>query len=75
MTFKPGDVVRLNNHGLRTIHGTTIGLSHLKQLTMTVIDIDDESITDDIPTFLITVDNPDINQFVITDRCFDKAES
>lgn len=66
-----GDVVVLNDNGLEQIYGTTRGLAHLKTLRMRIMHVDDESMTYPEPTFVVTVDNEDINQFLIDHTCFD----
>lgn len=66
-----GDVVRLNDEGLRQIYGRTIGLSHMKSLEMRVTAVDDQSMTYPEPTFSIEVDNPEINIYLIDNHCFD----
>jgi hypothetical protein len=68
---KVGDTVVLNNAGLEQIWQTAVGLSHMKQLRMKVTAIASVSITDEIPTHLMAVDNEEINQFVIDNNCFD----
>ena len=70
-TPKVGDVVRLNNHGLEVIFGHSQGLAHMKTLKMRITQVDDESMTYPEPTFVVQVDNPEINQYLIYDRCFD----
>jgi len=70
---KIGDYVRLNNCGLNQIYGTTIGLSHIKSKIMQITHVDDQSVTDDEPRFIVHVDDEEINQFIIDDHCFDNA--
>lgn len=38
---------------------------------MRIIHIDNQSITDDEPRFIVHVDDQEINQFIIDDHCFD----
>lgn len=68
---KVGDVVRLNDEGLEQIYGKRMGFSHMKTLEMRVIAVDDESMTYPEPTFLVMVDHPEINQYLIDNHCFD----
>lgn len=70
-----GDTVRLNDHGLRQIYGATAGLlAHMKTLEMKITYVDPESLTSPEPTHDVEVDNPEINEFLIDDRCFDVAK-
>ena len=70
---KVGDLVRLNNKGLVQIYGTDVGLSHMKTKVMRVIQVDDESMTEPEKTYIVQVDDPDINMFMIDNWCFDKV--
>jgi hypothetical protein len=66
-----GDTVRLNRYGLRRIFGTTVGLSHMLTLEMLITAVDKESMTEPEQTFLVKVNNSDINRFLIDHWCFD----
>lgn len=66
-----GDVVRLNDEGLEQIFGRRTGLSHMKSLQMRITAVDDQSMTYPEPTFIVKVDNPEINQYLIDNHCFD----
>jgi hypothetical protein len=68
---KVGDTVTLNNHGLIQVFGTTIGLSAMKRLEMKITYVDDLSMTFPEPTFVVEVDNEEINTFLIDHHCFD----
>ena len=68
---KVGDVVRLNDHGLEQIYGSTLGVAHMKTLEMRITQVDDVSMTYPEPTFCVKVDNPDIDCFLIDHVCFD----
>lgn len=69
---KVGDTVRLNDEGLEQIFGSrSRSLSHMKTLEMRIVHVDDESMTYPEPTFIVEVDNPEINCFLIDHNCFD----
>jgi hypothetical protein len=76
MKEKPrvGQKVRLNNHGLYQTFGSPFGLSLMKNKIMAITWVDDESITDDVDTWVVEVDDRVINQFLIDNHCFDSAE-
>ena len=69
--FKVGDIVRLNDEGLKGIWGTTVGLSFMKQKVMTVVSIDRDSITFPEETYPMSVSDKEIDQFMISDYMFD----
>lgn len=69
---KVGDIVRLNDEGLKQIFGNRrASLSHMKTLEMRITAVDDESMTYPEPTFIVEVDNPEINMYLINHHCFD----
>lgn len=68
---KVGDIVRLNDEGLEQIYGKRMGLSHMKTLEMRIIAVDDESMTYPEPTFIVQVDHPEINEYLLDNHCFD----
>ena len=43
----------------------------MKQKIMTLTFVDNESMTEPEKTFLVEVDDPEINQFMIDNWCFD----
>jgi hypothetical protein len=43
----------------------------MKRMDMRITYVDDTSMTYPEPTFVVEVDNPDINQFMIDHNCFD----
>jgi len=69
--IKVGDVVRINNNGLQSCFGTTLGLGHMKTKDLRITWIAKESATYPEPTFDVEVDDPEITKFMITDRDFD----
>jgi hypothetical protein len=73
MIKKPyvGQKVRFNNHGLTVCFGSHIGKSFMKQKVMTLIKVDNESMTAPEETFVVEVDDPEINQLMIDNWCFD----
>lgn len=66
-----GDTVRLNDHGLEQIYGSTAGVAYMKTLEMRITHVDDVSMTYPEATFVVEVDNPDINRFMIDHHCFE----
>jgi hypothetical protein len=68
---KVGDTVTLNDRGIQQCFGSAFGLGHMKSLKMRVTHVDDESMTYPEPTFVVDVDNPDINMLLIDHTCFD----
>lgn len=68
---KVGDTVHLNNYGLEVIWRSKVGLSHMKSLKMKITHVDSESMTEPEKTFVVEVDNKDINCFMISHLCFD----
>ena len=69
--LKVGDIVRLNDVGLRCIFGNAMGLSYMKNMTMKITWIDSTSMTYPEISYNVEVDNTDINGFIIADWCFD----
>lgn len=72
---KVGDTVVLNDHGLRQLFGSTHGLAHMKTLRMKVTEVDSTSLTTPELTFAVSVDNPDIDTFLIDNWCFDIVDA
>lgn len=66
-----GSIVRFNDVGLEQCFGSAIGKSFMKRMDMRITYVDDTSMTYPEPTFVVEVDNPDINQFMIDHNCFD----
>lgn len=58
-------------HRLNQCFGHCHGLSHMKTLEMKVTWVDSMSATYPDLTFPLDVDNPDIDKFLIDNRCFD----
>lgn len=72
---KVGDTVVLNDHGLLQVFGSTLGLAHMKTLRMKVTAVDSKSLTVPEQTFAVSVDNPDIDAFLIDHWCFDIVDA
>lgn len=70
MRVKAGDTVVLNAHGHRQIFGATI--PRYTRL-MRVLKVSKQSLTEPEKTYEVRVDDPEINQYMIDDRCFDVA--
>lgn len=66
-----GDIVRFNDHGLEQAFGSAFGKSFMKKLELRITKVDAESITYPEATFVVEVDDPEINEFLIDHRCFD----
>ena len=75
MKNKPyiGQKVSLTSNGLEIIFGTTLGLSHMKTLVMTITHVYDESLTEPENTWIVEVDNPEINIYMLSNWDFDPA--
>ena len=43
----------------------------MKTLEMRIIAVDDESMTYPEPTFIVQVDHPEINEYLLDNHCFD----
>ncbi len=66
-----GQVVRLNNYGIEQINGLS-SLDMIEQAKrMVITDVSVDSLTNDVETFSISVDQPLINQFMIDNHCVD----
>lgn len=72
---KVGDTVVLNDEGLEICFGKTLGLAHMKSLRMKITFVDTQSMTAPEKTYVVEVDNPEINCFLIYHSCFDIVES
>jgi hypothetical protein len=68
---KVGDIVRFNDTGLRQVFGSATGKSFMKKLELRITFVASESMTYPEPTFVVEVDDPEINQFLIDHCCFD----
>lgn len=66
-----GDIVRFNDTGLEQCFGSATGKSFMKKMELRITKVDAESITYPEATFVVEVDDPEINQFLIDHRCFD----
>jgi len=69
-----GDVVTLNDEGLNLAFGTTIGLSYMKTLEMVVTEVSIYSMTFPEEVYDVSVDNIDINRYMLCDTYFDVVE-
>lgn len=68
---KVGQVVKLNNYGIMLIGGLmSIEMANQAE-NMTITSVDNNSITNDVDTFIIEVDQPLINQYMIYNHCVD----
>lgn len=70
-----GDKVRLNDCGIETCFGFTHGLAHMKTKTFTLTNVDPESQTHPEPTYLVEVDDPELNEMMLSHWCFDLVEA
>lgn len=68
---KVGDVVHLNLDGIESIYGTTLGLRHLMTKKLVITNVDDESITYPENTWVVQVDDSEINMFFLSNWNFD----
>jgi hypothetical protein len=72
-TMRVGDKVRLNDFGIEQVFGTRGGraLSILKTVVHTITKVDPESMTYPEATFVVEVEDPELNEFLLSDACFD----
>lgn len=69
---KVGDTVALNDHGLKTLFGSHWATArHMKTLRMKITWVDKQSMTAPEQTFIVRVDNADINHYMISHWDFD----
>lgn len=68
---KVGDIVCLNDHGLEQCFGRTVGLAAMKRVEYTITWVDFESMTEPEQTWMVKVDDPDLNRLMIDNWCFD----
>ena len=68
---KVGDTVVLNDFGLEQIFGRKLGLGHMKTLKMKITFREAQSVTYPELTFPVSVDNPEINAYMIDHNFFD----
>ncbi|MCK5017272.1 MAG: hypothetical protein KAS32_09375 [Candidatus Peribacteraceae bacterium] len=73
MKDKPmvGQNVCLNDFGMRQIGGITSTEMGRQAENMIILYVDDVSMTDDVDTFIIEVDQPLVNKFLIDNHCVD----
>lgn len=69
-----GDTVVLNDYGLETCFGFASGLQHMKTKRMKLTKVARESMTDDAPSYIVEVDDPEINELLLIHWCFDVVE-
>lgn len=69
-----GDTVVLNDHGISQVFGRSLGLSHMKTLRMKITFRAAKSLTYPELTFPVSVDNEEINAYLIDHWCFDVVE-
>jgi hypothetical protein len=68
---KVGDTVVLNNCGIEQIFNRALGMNHMKTLRMKITHVDMQSMTYPEPTYLVEVDDEEINAYLIDHKCFD----
>lgn len=68
---KVGDTVRFNDFGLEQVFGRTLGLAHMKTRDLRITFVDATSMTEPEETFVVEVDDPDINTFLLSHWHFD----
>jgi hypothetical protein len=66
-----GQKIRFNDLGLKQVFGSPVGKSFMKQKIMTITYVDPQSMTEPEETFVVEVDDPEINRFMIDNWCFD----
>jgi hypothetical protein len=70
----PGDVVRLNDQGMQNIHGLTSAEMVRQAQRMVITYVTRYSMTSPEPTWGITVDQPLINEFILSHHDVDLIE-
>jgi hypothetical protein len=68
---RPGQVVCLNDYGIEQIGGLSSKAMVEQAQRMTIMRVDEFSLTVPESTFSIDVDQPLINQFMIDNHCVD----
>lgn len=75
LKMKVGDTVRINEHGVRTFtcgrHLPLFLIQALRKKKVKITAIDWQSMTDDIPTHLVEIDDPELNELMWTHLDFD----
>jgi hypothetical protein len=66
MKLKVGDRVKFNETGLMDV----FGVKHLNIGAFTITKVSKNSKTNDYPTYMVKVDNPEINKFMLLDIYF-----
>lgn len=66
-----GDIVRFNDYGLEQAFGSAMGKSFMKKLELRITRVDSESMTYPEPTFVVEVDEEEINMLLLDHHCFD----
>jgi len=67
--FVKGDIIKFNDSGLETVYGSSVGLAFHKNMEMEVTSIS-EPMTE-TGDCIITVNNLEVNQFLLLDEGFD----
>ncbi len=72
-----GKKVKLNDSGIEQIWGefSSNSLQHMKTLEMVVTEMGDVSLCSPEQVFEVRVNNPDINQYMIDNWCFDPVDN
>lgn len=68
---KVGDTVVLNDEGLNVVFGTRLGLTHMKSKRMKLTFVDVVSMTAPEQTYIVEVDDPEINCYLLYHAMFD----
>ncbi|MCI4438139.1 MAG: hypothetical protein JHC33_15135 [Ignisphaera sp.] len=68
-----GQKVRLNNVGLETIFGTTLGLSAVKQKVMTITGVESIPMNKGEETSIIRIDDPELDDYFLISFMFDEV--
>lgn len=66
----PGDRVRFTRKGLEGLFGNTLGLGHMLTKEMTITEVGEESMTEPEDTYIVRVDDPEIDVFLLDHRAF-----
>lgn len=70
-----GDLVRLNDTGLKSAFGSTVGVGFMKSKLLRVVSVGPKSLVNGADIREIKVDDKDISIFLLHTGCFDIVET
>lgn len=69
--IQKGQKVRFNTTGLEVVFGTSFGMSFMKQKIMTITNVESIPMNPGEESFIVEVDDPEINHYFLIDSMFD----